>query len=456
MSPQHPVVACSEDAEGSGASNHGSGSGSGSDSSSDEPEEPAFVRARAGFHRIPGFYADGDGEFGHDDVIGSCRVPTVDCISHGKPVTSVLEELLTQWQEQFVASAEHLSRDKQPTAEQMHKLLSLIHKCYALAKRATEAVDDGVVDSGAMMRRFLLQLSRLNLPFAFNHATALFYPPNAAPNIPAPPRPSAQLTAGAAKPAATNGETIGSPAASGQPPATPPSVAPTPAPEAPIPDVAAGHATATTIATPVAKAEPVAAARVVVAPPPKRDQHCYECGRIGDFINCTSCSRVYHLQCIDGDAKGNADPLPTPWTCKLCSTGLGTQGQEWWARAGAAVFDLLKGCSAIVDCQEQYQLEAIPQNPNGIPVLSMSTMVPFTLAEVSDKLVQEQEQLTKFVDAWDAKEKGVGAMMADYKRSNDVTSKSVQLLDQQAVTETAAAAKKAKAQVQRWLMLVGL
>ena len=73
------------------------------------------------------------------------------------------------------------------------------------------------------------------------------------------------------------------------------------------------------------------------------DFHCHECGRVGEVLCCDTCDRVYHLGCI-GSVAIDADHMPNPWSCHLCTSGVHPgPGGIWASKAGTKSYGLLAG-----------------------------------------------------------------------------------------------------------------
>jgi hypothetical protein len=70
------------------------------------------------------------------------------------------------------------------------------------------------------------------------------------------------------------------------------------------------------------------------------DFQCHECGRAGEVVCCDTCDRVFHLACIGSVT--DADHMPSPWWCHLCTSGARPgMGGIWAAKAGPNVYDVL-------------------------------------------------------------------------------------------------------------------
>jgi len=47
------------------------------------------------------------------------------------------------------------------------------------------------------------------------------------------------------------------------------------------------------------------------------EDHCRQCGRLGELVCCETCPAVYHLGCIQPPLKVDEDP-PDDWKCSVC------------------------------------------------------------------------------------------------------------------------------------------
>lgn len=174
MTPAPAEVSPSSSSD-SGEEEQASGTSASNDDS--DAASPTESKPRPGFLRVPGLYGKGDGEYGHEEVVGLHRVPCLETVSYGKPLAPVLEHRLSVWQQQLKASWSRVVTeampDEAPDSPSVRAVLRDLSRCYQRAKAGVTTAD-GVADGGVVMRRFLLQLAELDLPFAHNHLIALF------------------------------------------------------------------------------------------------------------------------------------------------------------------------------------------------------------------------------------------------------------------------------------------
>ena len=56
----------------------------------------------------------------------------------------------------------------------------------------------------------------------------------------------------------------------------------------------------------------------------KHDWYCFKCHKAGEVVACTSCTRVYHVRCLEKE-EGNWDTF----VCKACEVGIKTYSYKY-------------------------------------------------------------------------------------------------------------------------------